>query len=331
VNRLVFLESLPDPAVAGLQLGATRPRCARPSPAKEAHAMPQRSISPPRRPSPGFTLVELLVVIGITALLLGLLLAAMNGARDRARVSSLENNLRQVGMAWTMYANNNNDGVLPGYLSASAQADWSVRYRYGDGSVIPPHPSADEVADSEKTNVAGPWVWRLLPYADHREQLVTVHRDEMDFEDMTPDERAWAVREEPAFGYNGLFVGGWWLSGDHHAFRDATVHETNRRVSVVSRHLGSIGDPAGLLIFASSAERGPGLERYDMSDDDDGSFMVTPPIVGTNELWGLTTQLDAPAEGEGEGTNFSQQLGGHVYAIEYYGSGNWLENPAPFG
>lgn len=61
----------------------------------------------------GFTLMELLVVVAIIAILAALLLPAIAKAKNSTHVTACMNNLRQLQLAWTMYADDNDGKLVP--------------------------------------------------------------------------------------------------------------------------------------------------------------------------------------------------------------------------
>jgi prepilin-type N-terminal cleavage/methylation domain-containing protein/prepilin-type processing-associated H-X9-DG protein len=92
-------------------------------------------VSANRRSNSGFTLVELLVVIGIIAVLIAILLPAMNKARKQARTTACLSNLRQFGNSFVMYTLDHKGKYSPyfsggGGTSFAWQWMWQMK-RYG--------------------------------------------------------------------------------------------------------------------------------------------------------------------------------------------------------
>ena len=81
-----------------------------------------------------FTLVELLVVIGIIAVLIGILLPTLGRARESSRRSACLSNLRQLGMVLQMYANDYNDQIPIGYALGQP---WTGYYICQNGTTYP--------------------------------------------------------------------------------------------------------------------------------------------------------------------------------------------------
>src|SRR5262245_2590918 len=80
-----------------------------------------------RRFRHGFTLIELIVVVGIIALLIAMLLPAMSRAREQAKVVQCASNLRQVANAMHMYLNDSRQMVFwRGAILGKDGMDWYV-------------------------------------------------------------------------------------------------------------------------------------------------------------------------------------------------------------
>src|SRR4051812_6278725 len=79
-----------------------------------------------RRVQTGFTLVELLVVIGIIALLISILLPSLNAARKQAMAIKCLSNLRSISQAVQMYGNDWKGAIVPSHY-------WGAASALGDG------------------------------------------------------------------------------------------------------------------------------------------------------------------------------------------------------
>ncbi len=77
-----------------------------------------------------FTLIELLVVIAIIAILMGILMPALNIARDQAMRIHCISNVRSLTLGWLLYKDDNDDRLVGGHPARTSDAWMLVLQRH---------------------------------------------------------------------------------------------------------------------------------------------------------------------------------------------------------
>lgn len=117
-----------------------------------------------------FTLVELLVVVAIIGTLVGLLLPAIQSARESARIMSCKNNVKQLGLAFA-----NHESSRRFWPSAGWGYLWAGDPDRGSGR-----------------NQPGSWIFSILPYIEHKDIYVMASDGKPD--EITAEQKAGAKK-----------------------------------------------------------------------------------------------------------------------------------------
>jgi prepilin-type processing-associated H-X9-DG protein/prepilin-type N-terminal cleavage/methylation domain-containing protein len=225
----------------------------------------------------GFTLVELLVVIGIIALLIGILLPSLSGARESARSVASLSNLRQVGIGLLAYRNENR-GFYPRHSSPSSQVP---RTRWADD--IYQYVQSTEVYLSPNLT------------EDERARMTAPFAHTVDETTGAPIEGH--TKYFGGYGYNFQYLGNSRTPGgvapffanasrikaasqtiaiaDTHGSKNGTSSWTSQAVYVVDPPLGSV-ELGSRGSRKSSANPGAGNYAYAGGNDGDPAYRSTP-------------------------------------------------------
>lgn len=250
------------------------------------------------RPSrAGFTIVEILVVVGVIAILLSLVLAGLQAAGRTSRKTRAMSDLRQVHTAWSAYSGSYGDALLPGKIDPLTQQVWRTKYKYSSGGQVNPQLAVD-------------YPFRLMPYLDWN--FKPLYGYFADFDSWEPPSKekpnvitpeAQRVATTPAFGYNAYYIGGSWttnangetrLQFDNSEWEMSVAGGTSTSVMVkgklVARTMGNITQPSNMVVFCSSTFRDPGIYKT-TSEFQPGSAWVVPHIFASTPIWAPYTGL----------------------------------------
>ncbi len=170
----------------------------------------------------GFTLIELLVVIGIIAILLSFLFPVIQKARHQTYKTQCASNLRQMIVAWQMYANDHNDEACP---MSIRDPDGSKTWYWDSFSDqnAKDDPKSSNNPYSLKRYIQSPISLRCPCF--HQESSNAIRDKEQ--------------RSSIGYGYNATYIGAdaWWGPG---------------YTDLPSCHLAEIKDPSKTAVFADA-------------------------------------------------------------------------------
>lgn len=157
----------------------------------------------PQAPN-GFTLIEVLVVIAIIGLLLAIVVPSLSGARQQAKSVICQTHLHTLGHGWGMYADENQDTMVPGRLP-----------RHASGGFGNP---ANHYTTSTGLKYRPRWPVLMQQYVGEPAlKKPLTYRDRQNYESemyVCPSVAEWTDERNSAYGYNYQFLGSHRVAGD---------------------------------------------------------------------------------------------------------------------
>jgi len=222
----------------------------------------------------GFTLVELLVVIGVIAILVAVITHAASSLGETAERGREMAAARALGTAWTVYATDNRGAVLPGYASGFAAED----------------PFGNPLETETVPVAAKRWPWRLASYLGN--DLSALYSDGTRLTpglngDQEYSEVLYEVSAYPSFGLNSLFVG-----GDENYGGFSEIFQETFGSFYVER-LSTVRHPEKVTVFATTRSNtgAPGSGETTLHE---GYFRALPP-AWTSDFWASEYDPEDPA------------------------------------
>ena len=215
----------------------------------------------------GFTLIELLVVISIIALLIGILLPALSGARSSAQELRAKSDLKQLMVGYSAYQNDYQGHLMFAYPPSTL-----------DGKEV----TVEFAGHTFKTPVSRRYPWRLVPYVSGVWDVLHNHKDTPELpkpDDAAMDAffKAYELSLNPAYGMNDVYIGG---SDSYGSFAGGTANYGKHAVF----HNAEVVRTSDLIVLGDSQVRNLFPKP---AFTEEGYFRLTPPRA-SGEQWRVT-------------------------------------------